>query len=202
MMHRILEVQNIAHAFGKKNVLREISFSVEPGELCGIVGENGSGKTTLLKIIVGDLKADHGRVILREKMGYCPQQPSLFSKLTVAENFQYYARAYQVDKETQERRRDALLEQYHFRKHLKDRVENLSSGTRQKLNLAISLLHNPGLLVLDEPYNGFDWDTYTRFWANTEKLIKQGCAILVVAHLISERQRFDRILHIENGCLK
>ncbi|MCK5371093.1 MAG: ABC transporter ATP-binding protein [Cyclobacteriaceae bacterium] len=198
----ILKTENIAKAFGKKKVLTDVSFKMEPGSLCGIVGENGSGKSTLLKIIVGEWKADRGKISVNGKLGYCPQKALLFSQLTVKEHFLYFSAAYGIEKTELLSRCEGLLDYFNFKKYRQQKIVNLSGGTQQKLNLSIALLHQPNLLILDEPYNGFDWDTYLRFWDYTNQLRKKGCAILVVSHLLSEKKRFDRIYNLENGYLK
>jgi len=197
----ILKAENIAKAFGKKKVLRDVSFEMQPGALIGVVGENGSGKSTLLKIIVGRWKADRGEVFINGKLGYCPQNPHLFSQLTVDENLKYFSTAYGIDKKDLSDMGEELLEHFNFEKYRKEKIAYLSGGTQQKLNLSIALLHKPNLLILDEPYNGFDWDTYERFWDYTDRLRKMGCAILIVTHLLSEKKRFDRIYDLRNGRL-
>lgn len=195
----VLEVRNIAKSFGRKKVLEDVSFDMPPSTVNGITGENGSGKTTLLKIIVGEWKADGGTISVRGRIGYCPQKTLLFPQLTVEEHLQYFSSAYGLDRsEFGERSRD-LLQFFRFEKYLPDRVEVLSGGTQQKLNLVISLLHRPDILILDEPYNGFDWDTYLKFWKYTEQLKQSGCAILIVSHFLTERERFDRIYNLERG---
>ncbi len=198
----ILHVEHVAKAFGKKKVLRNVSFDLEPGNLYGIVGENGSGKSSLLKIIVGEWQADKGKVTINGRLGYCPQKELLFSELTVDEHFNYFASAYEIPKLELAERSDFLMEKFQFKKYRKEMVANLSGGTQQKLNLSIALLHQPNLLILDEPYNGFDWDTYLRFWNYAEFLQRRGCAILVVTHLLNDKKPFNRIFHLENGCLK
>ena len=89
-----------------------------------------------------------------------------------------------------------------YKKFQQEKIANLSGGTQQKLNLSIALLHEPKLLILDEPYNGFDWDTYLRFWDYTNELRKNGCAVLIVTHLLAERKQFDNIYDLENGYLQ
>jgi ABC-type multidrug transport system ATPase subunit len=197
----LLKARHINKSFGRKNVLRDLSFELQAGSLCGIVGENGSGKSTLLKIIVGAWKADSGTIELEGKMGYCPQEALLFPLLTVSEHFKYFAAAYDIPRKVLNGRTDHLLNHFNFKKYEKEKVANLSGGTQQKLNLTLALLQDPDLLVLDEPYNGFDWDTYLRFWQYTEELRERGCAVLVVTHLLSERERFDRIYDLKNGQL-
>ena len=90
---------------------------------------------------------------------------------------------------------------FNFTKFRNERIANLSGGTKQKLSLAIAILHQPKLLILDEPYSGFDWDTYLSFWDLTDKLRQEGCAILVVTHMLTEKKRFDRIFKLEQGLL-
>lgn len=198
----MLKVENIAKTFGKNKVLKDVSFEMNPGSLYGIAGENGSGKSTLLKIIVGEWKSDGGTILSTGRLGYCPQQTLLFAQLTIDEHFQYFAAAYGLEKETWVRQSELLMDQFNFRKYRKDRVANLSGGTQQKLNLSIALLHQPDVLILDEPYSGFDWDTYLRFWDYTIQLQKEGCAILVVTHLITEKARFDKVYNLTEGCLR
>jgi ABC-2 type transport system ATP-binding protein len=98
-----------------------------------------------------------------------------------------------------ERSRDALLAELSFAKYLGYRVEELSGGTRQKLNLALALLHEPDLLLLDEPYTGFDWETYVRFWEMAERRRRDGMGILVVSHLLAERERLNRVYELRDG---
>jgi ABC-type multidrug transport system ATPase subunit len=195
----ILKVENIARAFGKNRVLENVSFEMDSSLLYGIVGENGSGKSTLLKIIAGEWKPDHGTISVKGRIGYCPQNVLLFSQLTVDENLRYFAAAYRIGKSELICRSESLMEYFNFTKYRKERISNLSGGTQQKINLAIALLHQPQLLILDEPYNGFDWDTYQRFWEYTSQLKKEGCSILVVAHLITEKGRFDRVFNLVKG---
>jgi ABC-type multidrug transport system ATPase subunit len=195
----VLKVDNIAKAFGKNKVLRNVSFEMNPSSLYGIVGENGSGKSTLLKIIVGEWKSDRGNVMMDGRLGYCPQKTLLFSHLTVDEHFDYFAAAYGIGKAELFSRTDTLMNHFNFKKYRNERIDRLSGGTLQKISLAIALLHQPGLLILDEPYNGFDWDTYLKFWDYTNQLKMEGCAILIVTHLITEKERFDRVYNLIQG---
>jgi ABC-type multidrug transport system ATPase subunit len=180
-------------------VLRGASLEVLPGELVGLVGENGSGKSTLMQIIVGLLARDGGTVSRSGRLGYCPQQPLLWDKLTVAEHFELFAQAYDLDDEIAMTSRNALLDELGFARYVDYRVEALSGGTRQKLNLALALAHEPGLLLLDEPYAGFDWETYLRFWEMAERRRADGMGILIVSHLLAEHERLTRIYELRDG---
>jgi ABC-2 type transport system ATP-binding protein len=205
----VLRVTDVRKAFRKGPpwhrrsvpVLRGATLDVHEGELVGLVGENGSGKSVLIQIVVGLLAADSGSVERPDRLGYCPQDPVLWDKLTVSEHFALFARAYGLDEARARHERDALLEELSFARYLGYRVEELSGGTRQKLNLALALMHDPDLLLLDEPYAGFDWETYQCFWEITERRRQAGRAILVVSHLLSERERLTRVVELRAGVI-
>jgi ABC-type multidrug transport system ATPase subunit len=197
----ILKVENISKAFGRNKVLTGVSLEMNPSLLYGIVGENGSGKSTLLKIIVGEWKPDHGKICVNGRIGYCPQGTLLFPLLTVDEHFRYFAAAYGIAKAELAARSESLMNYFSFIKFRNERIAGLSGGTQQKLSLSIALLHQPDLLILDEPYSGFDWDTYLRFWDLTDTLRKAGCAVLIVTHMLTEKGRFDKIFNLEQGQL-
>ncbi|HEX6455977.1 MAG TPA: ABC transporter ATP-binding protein [Solirubrobacterales bacterium] len=180
-------------------VLKGASLEVGRGELVGLVGENGSGKSTLMQIVVGLLKRDAGTVERPARLGYCPQVPMLWDKLTVDEHFELFARAYGMEDGEREEAVLGLLDELQFAHYLSYRVEELSGGTRQKLNLALSLMHEPELLLLDEPYSGFDWETYLRFWEMSGRRRDAGMGILIVSHLLAERERLDRMYELCEG---
>lgn len=183
----------------KVEVLKGATLEVRAGELVGLVGENGSGKSTLMQIIVGLLKRDGGEVERPERLGYCPQLPMVWEKLTVDEHFELYGRAYGMADADREQAVGGLLEELQFARYRGYRIEELSGGTRQKLNLALALMHEPELLLLDEPYSGFDWETYLRFWEMSERRRDGGMGILIVSHLLAERDRLDRMYELCEG---
>ncbi len=205
--HCVLSVEDVRKSFHRGiwprrravEILDGVSLMVRPGELVGLVGENGSGKSTLMQIIVGLIGRDTGRVERPPRMGYCPQLPMLWDKLTVDEHFELFARAYGLNDAARERSMSALLEELQFARYRAYRVEALSGGTRQKLNLALALMHDPELLLLDEPYSGFDWETYLRFWEMSERRRDAGMGILIVSHFLAERERLDRIYTLRSG---
>src|SRR5215207_8034627 len=203
----VLRVEGVRRSFKtgppwrrrRLDVLRGASLQVAAGELVGLVGENGSGKSVLMQIIVGLLARDGGSVSRPGRLGYCPQLPLLWDKLTVAEHFELFAQAYRLNERTATTSRNGLLAELGFEKYLDYRVEALSGGTRQKLNLALALMHEPQLLLLDEPYAGFDWETYLRFWEMAERRRAEGMGILIVSHLLAERGRLTRIYELRDG---
>jgi len=182
-------------------VLTGADITLYQGEIVGIVGENGSGKSTLMKILVGALQPDGGDVTDDVRIGWCPQETRLYDRLTVEETFELFAEAYDMSNEYMQKRREALAEKLDFKRFLDYRIDHLSGGNRQKVNLSVALLHEPEVLLLDEPYTGFDWETYLAFWNLTDALVNKGTTIAIISHLISERERFDRILELKNGQL-
>jgi ABC-2 type transport system ATP-binding protein len=193
-----LSVSNVARAFGRRQVLRNVTFAALRGEMVGIVGENGAGKTTLLRIMAGLLPPDRGRVHVRGRIGYCPQDPQVHFGLTVDQNLEWFRAAYRLEQST---RAEAMLERLAVRQHRRTLVGELSGGTRQKLNLTLALMHDPEVLLLDEPYQGFDWETYLRFWEIADESRRAGRVIVIISHLVFERDRFDTLLRLGDGVL-
>ena len=194
-----LVATDVARAFGRRPVLRGVTFCAHPGEMIGIVGENGAGKTTLLRIIAGLLPASRGHVAVRGRIGYCPQEPQVHAALTVAQNLEWFAAAYRQAYTTPA---DALMERLALEHYRHVLVRDLSGGTRQKLNLVLALMHAPTVLLLDEPYQGFDWETYQRFWALAEESRRADQTIVIISHLFYDLGRFDRVLRLRDGRLE
>ena len=199
MAEPVLQVQNIHKAYGRHNVLQGVDCSVAPGTLVGIVGENGAGKSTLLKILAGELRPNRGQVIRRGALGYCPQQVILNGALTVKQHLDYFRAAYNLADLT---RAEALIERLGYQQYRTSVVSRLSGGTQQKVNLTLALMHQPTLLLLDEPYQGFDWETYLLFWNLTSELRAQGCAVVIISHLFFEQERFDVLYQLQHGRLE
>ncbi len=164
----------------------------------GIVGENGAGKTTLLRIMAGLLPASHGHVEIAGRLGYCPQDPRVHAGLTVAQNFEWFRAAYRLESLDSA---ETLMHRLGFQQFRHMLVRDLSGGTRQKLNLVLALMHDPQVLLLDEPYQGFDWETYRRFWTLAEEFRRAGQAIVIISHLFYDLGRFDRVLRLQDGVL-
>ncbi|MEU9237561.1 ABC transporter ATP-binding protein [Streptomyces subrutilus] len=191
-----LRLEGVWKAYGCRQVLSGADLSVRAGTLVAVVGENGAGKSTLLRIAVGQVAADRGGVERVRSFGYCPQVAVLNDTLTVRQHVRLFQVAYGL--------RDAgraheLMRFFGFEDHGEARVGSLSGGTRQKLNLTLALMHDPRLLVLDEPYQGFDWDTHRRFWELAAMLRASGRSVLVVTHLVHEREQFDAVRHLHQG---
>jgi ABC-type multidrug transport system ATPase subunit len=196
----ILEVRKAKFAYRKNTpVLRNISFEAFPGEIIGVLGENGSGKSTLLKLLVGMLTPQEGTLRYWGSVGYCPQDLLLFEFLTVAEHFQLYGAGYRLVKDDISQKQQYLLEKLRFAQYEHEQVRDLSGGTKQKLNLSLALLHDPDILLLDEPYQGFDYDTFLRFWELQDDFRAKSKTILIVSHLIEDRSKLDRTVTLRDG---
>lgn len=183
----------------RNRVLDDATLAVPPGEIVALVGANGSGKSTLMKIIAGVLEPDAGRVSIDGRIGYCPQYPILYDKLTVDETFRLFGTAYDMADSALKMRKEALYSELEFSTYHDYRIEHLSGGTQQKLNLALALLHDPEILLLDEPYSGFDYETYLRFWEMSKELTRRGRSFLIVSHFVEQQERFNRIYRVVNG---
>lgn len=182
-------------------VLTGANLEIVPGEIVGIVGENGSGKSTLMKILVGVLDADAGTLDRFGRIGWCPQESLLYDRLTVRETFRLFGTGYGLTSSEIQTAMTRLAQRLGFEQYLDYRVDRLSGGNRQKVNLSIALMHDPDVLLLDEPYTGFDWETYQTFWNLSAELVESGTAIAVISHLLEEHERLDRIYELKDGLL-
>jgi ABC-2 type transport system ATP-binding protein len=191
-----LAARGICKSFGRRQVLAGVDLEVAPGELVAVVGENGTGKTTLLRILAGDLRPDAGSVAVGGRAGYCPQAVVLDDALTVDQHVRYFQAAYGISSLA---RAEELIDRLGYADCRRQRAGVLSGGTRQKLSLTLALMHDPPVLLLDEPYQGFDWQTYLAFWDLARELKAAGTATVVISHLVFEHQRFDRICHLSGG---
>lgn len=198
----LLAARGLRKRYGRRQVLDDAGLAIGAEEVVGIAGENGAGKSTLVRILAGVLRPDSGEVVRGGRIGYAPQEPLLYAQLTPWDHFRYFAAARGLAADVWQSRAEQLLGIYAFERWRADRAANLSGGTRQKLNLALALLPDPDLLLLDEPYGGFDLETYERFWAHIEELRRRGRSLVIVSHLFHERDRFDRLLHLRAGRLE
>lgn len=180
-------------------VLRGVDLDLYPGEIVGLVGENGSGKSTIMQILVGSLAADDGTVHRPARLGFCPQEPILYERLTCDEHFELFGHAYGMTPTETATARGDIYTTLGFARWAAVQVEELSGGTRAKLNLGLALLSDPDVLLLDEPYAGFDWDTYLRFWDLTEERRDRGRSLLIISHFITDEHRFDRVYDLLEG---
>ncbi|MGH3398740.1 MAG: ABC transporter ATP-binding protein [Streptosporangiaceae bacterium] len=198
MEQAVLQARDIRKSYRRHPVLRGVDLTARPGQLVAVVGENGAGKSTLLRILAGTLAPDGGQVALAGTLGYCPQDPVLSDSLTASQHLRYFAAARRLPSVA---RGTELARQLGYEQYLDRAAGELSGGTRQKLNLTLALLHDPDVLLLDEPYQGFDWETYLRFWDLVGDLRARGKTVVIITHLVFEQDRFDVLADLAGGRL-
>jgi ABC-type multidrug transport system ATPase subunit len=176
-----------------------VDFHVDRGEAVAIIGENGAGKTTLLKLCAGLLAPDAGSVRRAGRIGYCPQEPGVVDLLTAEQHVLLFGAAAGLSRSQARTIGMALLDSFAFPAGQNAVASHLSGGTRQKLNLALALLGDPTVLLLDEPYQGFDMGSYVDFWSHVDTWRDEGRAVVIVTHLLTELQRVDRVVEVRDA---
>jgi ABC-2 type transport system ATP-binding protein len=194
------DARGVTKRFGSRVALRDVSFSVAEGELLAIIGPNGAGKTTLLSILAGILRPDAGELSRPPReVGWVPQQPAVYSKLSVRENLRLFARLEKVgDPDAVVTR---MLEQTGLGDRADDELATLSGGNRQRVNIAVGLLADPPLLLLDEPSSSLDPRQRERLWEFVDGLARRnGTAVVFTTHNVAEAERWaDRVLVLADG---
>lgn len=208
----LLEVRGLTHAFQGRSVLADLSFQVAPGEIFGLLGPNGSGKSTTLRVLTGLLLPHQGTLridgkavapggrALRQRMGVVFQSGSLDARLTAIENLSLSAALYGIPPQVAAARIAELLEFTALADRAGDIVLNFSGGMKRRLELARALLHEPSLLVMDEPTTGLDERFFRQTWERIEALREQtGLTVLLTTHRAEEAARCDRVAVVDGG---
>ncbi len=206
-----IDVDGLNKSFGDHHAVKDVSIEVIEGHICGFLGPNGSGKTTTLRMLCGLLTPDSGsgQVLglefpqeaeaIKRKTGYMTQRFSLYEDLTIEENLNFIARVYGLDRVHQ--RVDETLEKLGLQHRRKQLAGQLSGGWKQRLALAASVMHEPKLLLLDEPTAGVDPQARRDFWDEIHRLADEGMTVLVSTHYMDEAERCHEIAYIFNGRL-
>jgi len=207
----ILRVDNVSRSFGKLEAVSEVSFSVQAGSIFGFVGSDGAGKTTLLRMIAamilpstGSIQIDgldvvQERARVKEVIGYMPQRFGLYSDLTVAENMDFFMDIFGIFGTERKKRKDQYLGFSNLTPFQDRLARDLSGGMKQKLGLACVLVHQPRMLILDEPTNGVDPVSRKEFWEILTAMRKEGMTILVSTAYLDEGEKCDRIILMHNA---
>jgi ABC-2 type transport system ATP-binding protein len=194
-----LRALGLGKRYGERDALRDVSFDVHPGELVAIIGPNGAGKTTLLSILAGitpatagSVEHDHGAT------GWVPQQSAIYTKLSVAENLRLFARLERAEDPEQVVAR--MLAQAGLEDRSEDEVGELSGGNRQRVNIAVGLVGDPSVLLLDEPSTALDPRQRERLWEFIAGLTDHGTTVVYSTHNVQEAERYaDRVLVLADG---
>ena len=195
----VLEARGLVKRFGTRVALQDVSLSAGPGELLAVIGPNGAGKTTLLSILAGVQRPDAGTLARApSKIGWVPQQAALYGKLTVRENLDLFAH---LERCADPRAASArMLELTELTERAGDQVATLSTGNRQRVNIAVGLLAEPEVLLLDEPSAGLDARQRERLWDFILRLAETGTTVLYATHNIQEADRYaTRVAVIADG---
>lgn len=198
-----------------KDALKSVSLDIHEGEVLGLLGVNGAGKTTLVSILAtlhpptaGDVEWEGESVYknllnYRKVIGYCPQHPNIDQNLSLGEVLVFSGRCYGLNAEEAKRRKDELLEQFHLEEYANSNVNQVSGGYRQRFLIARSLMHNPKLVILDEPTVGLDSHIRRELWEVIRGLKTQGIAVLLTTHYLDEAEELsDRICLIHEGTIR
>ena len=209
-MDSTIKVEQVNKSFGKKPVLNDVNLTIPKGQLFGLIGPSGAGKTTLVKMIVGMEKSDTGSIhVLGRKMpnlrllqeiGYMAQSDALYVELTGEENLKFFASLYKLNKEEQKRRITYAADLVNLTADLKKRVAAYSGGMKRRLSLAIALIQDPKILILDEPTVGIDPELKLSIWAELLRLKnEEEKTIIVTTHVMDEAVKCDYVAMVRDG---
>jgi len=210
----LIETEQLSKRYGAKPAVEAVSFQVQGGEIFGFLGPNGAGKTTTIKMIVGLLKPTTGAarvggfdvqaqpVQAKSITGYVPDEPNLYAKLTGRELLRFVGNLYQMDRKQVDRRIDELLRLFDLQQAADDTIDSYSHGMQQKTSLAAALMHDPKVLVLDEPTVGLDPRSARLIKDILKQMAERGAAIFLSTHILEIAERMcDRIGIINQGRL-
>ena len=209
----IIQTRNVSRLFGDFIAVNDVSFSVYRGEVFGLLGPNGAGKTTTFRMLCGLLPASKGSLYVagvdvreareeaRRHLGYVAQKFSLYGPLSVRENLDFFAGAYGLRGRVKNKRIEAVVTEFSLERHLQMPAESLPGGYKQRLAMAVGLLHEPAILFLDEPTSGADPLARRDFWKRISGLADQGVTIVVTTHFMEEAEYCDRILIQDSGIM-
>jgi drug efflux transport system ATP-binding protein len=207
----LLETENLVKAFGAIRAVDGLTLQVGAGEMVGLVGPDGAGKTTTIRLLCGVLRPTSGRIRVagyempaqtekaRQHIGYLAQRFSLYSDLTVTENLEFFGEVFDMPEEARKARSQELLTFAGLKKFADRPAGKLSGGMKQKLGLATALVHNPKVLLLDEPTGGVDPVARQEFWQLLIGLLRAGSAVLVSTPYMDEAMRFNRVIFMDKG---
>lgn len=208
----MLQLRGITKGYGGRRVLDDITFDVKPGRITGFIGGNGAGKTTTMRIVLGVLARDSGEVTLngaplgaeeRRAFGYMPEERGLYPKMRVLEQIVYLARLHGFSKTDADQHARALLEELGLGERLNDNVETLSLGNQQRAQIAAALVHDPKVLILDEPFSGLDPIALEVVAAVLKSRAQAGAAVLFSSHQLDVVERLcDDLVIIAGGTVR
>lgn len=206
-----IRTQELHKNFGQVEALKSVTLKIESGQIFGLLGANGAGKTTLIRLLIGSTKPSSGSLsvlgfdptkqkrAIRKLIGYMPQSPALYEDLSPLENIHFFGQAHRI--ENISRRVDEIIEFVGLSERAQDPVYKFSGGMKQRVSLACALVHQPKMLLLDEPTSGIDPKLRETFWEHFRELTSRGVTILVSTHQMNEAMYCDRLAILHQGAL-
>ncbi|WLR51480.1 ABC transporter ATP-binding protein [Bacillus tianshenii] len=215
MGKQLLSIEHLSGGYTNKNVLNDVSFDVEKGEITALIGLNGAGKSTTIKHIIGLMEPKKGSIQIngetstasperyRSQFTYIPETPILYDELTLYEHLELTAMAYNLDKETFEARLHPLLKEFRMEKRLKWFPVHFSKGMRQKVMIMCAFLVEPSLYIIDEPFVGLDPVGIQSFLNYIQQMKSQGAGVLMSTHILSTAERYcDKFVILHEGQIR
>lgn len=206
-----IQTQDVYRKFDKNEVLHGINLTISRSEIFGLLGPSGSGKTTLVKMIAGIDEATSGRIevlgtpmpklTMMNRIGYMAQSDAMYTELSAKENLEFFGSLFGLRGEKLRKRMQEVMELVNLTDHLKRSVGTYSGGMKRRLSLAIALMHEPAVLILDEPTVGIDPVLRKSIWDEFDNLSKRGTTILVTTHVMDEADKCHRLGMVRDGRL-
>ena len=203
-----VEAQSISKTFGEVQALKDLSFVIEKGKALGVLGRNGAGKTTAIRILLGILPSDTGKVLVDNKklsfdenaFGYLPEERGLYLKYTVKSQLMHFGALYGMKKKETLNSIEYWLEKFEISEYLNKKVETLSKGNKQKIQLIVAVMHDPEVIILDEPFSGLDPVNVELFKTVIRELLSKGKTLIFSSHRMADVEEFcDDIIMLKKG---
>jgi len=208
----MLKIEHLRKSFAEQPVLKDLNLNIRKSEIYALLGKNGSGKSTTIKILSNLLNADGGNILFKDKpldhqskfeIGIAPQEISVYNHLTFKENLQFFGSLYGLSGLKLKIRISELFDIFGLHQHAHKKIDQLSGGWKRRINLAVALIHNPDLLILDEPTAGLDIEIRNELWSLIGELKKKEISILLTTHLLEEAENLcNRIGILHNGMIQ
>ena len=209
MIENSITINSLSFSYGKNLTLDDINLEIKKGCIQGIIGSNGAGKSTLINILVGRLKPSKGsvhilgsspEVKLLKNIGFMPQKNSIYENLNVYENIDFFARMQGLSNKNHRKITvKKIIDTVHLKNMSKEIVYKLSGGMKQRVSLAIALVHKPKILIFDEPTVGLDPELRRTFWNNFKNLSSKGTTIIITTHTMDDAIHCDKLAYMKSG---
>ena len=207
-MKEYISIKNMNFSYTKEKFISDLNIDIPKSSSVGLIGPSGSGKTTIIKLILGLLSPQEGSIKINNQnyshndLGYMPQQYALYEELSVSENLEIFSNLNNISKKSEVKKRsNDLLNLIELSDKAKELVHNLSGGMKQRLSMAIAMINNPQILLLDEPTVGIDPVLRESFWKHFKKLNKNEITILITSHVMDDAMKCDKVIFFIEGTI-